>query len=68
MIVLSVAKHISSNNKNWMNLSRSQSLRKLKRRNWQKLIKLNHMKESRGKMNLKTLKDQHMQRKLEPKI
>ena len=68
MIVLGVAKHISSNNKNWMNLSRSQSLRKLKRRNWQKLIKLNHMKESRGKMNLKTLKDQHMQRKLEPKI
>ena len=54
MIVLSVAKHISSNNKNWMNLSRSQSLRKLKLRNWQKLIQLNHMKESRGKMNLKT--------------
>ena len=45
MIVLSVAKHISSNNKDWINLSWSQSLRILKPRNCQKLIQLKHMNE-----------------------
>ena len=54
MVVLSVAKHISSNNINWINLSQSQRLRKLKRMNWQKMIQVSHMEESQGKMNLKS--------------
>ena len=44
------------------------SLKSLKKTNWQKRIKLNHMKESQGKMNLKMKKNPATDRKMELKF